>query len=78
MPWSSGPRTCPGQRMSQVEFVSVIMTLFGRCSVEPVVEEGESVEQAREKLLRLLQDSQPVLTLQINRPKKVRLKWVSR
>jgi cytochrome P450 len=63
MPWSSGPRTCPGQKISQVEFVSVVMTLFRKCSVEPVVEKGQSVEQARERLLGILQDSQPVLTL---------------
>ncbi|KAH3947634.1 hypothetical protein HBH53_112200 [Parastagonospora nodorum] len=78
MPWSSGPRNCPGQKMSQVEFVSVVMTLFGKCSVEPVAEKGQTVEQARERLLGLLQDSQPVLTLQINKPREVKLKWTRR
>lgn len=78
MLWSSGPRACPGQKMSQVEFVSVIMTIFSNCSVEPVLEDGETMEQGREKLLDLLQDSQPVLTLQINRPKEVKLRWVQR
>jgi len=78
MPWSSGPRTCPGQKMSQVEFVSVVMTLFRKCSVEPVVEKGQSAEQARERLLGILQDSQPVLTLQINKPREVKLKWTRR
>ncbi|KAH7192841.1 cytochrome P450 [Fusarium flagelliforme] len=78
MPWSSGPRVCPGQKMSQVEFVSVIMTVFRSCSVEPVLEDRETMEQGRERLLDLLQDSQPVLTLQINRPKEVRLRWTRR
>ena len=78
MPWSSGPRACPGQKMSQVEFVSVIMTIFRSCSVETVLEDGETLEQGREKLLDLLQDSQPALTLQMNRPKEVRLRWVRR
>jgi cytochrome P450 len=78
MPWSSGPRACPGQKMSQVEFVSVIMTIFRTCSVEPVLDNGETVERGREKLLDLLQDSQPVLTLQINRPKEVKLRWMRR
>jgi cytochrome P450 len=78
MPWSSGPRACPGQKMSQVEFVSVIMTIFRSCSVEPVLENGQTMEQGRERLLSLLQDSQPVLTLQMNRPKEVRLRWTRR
>lgn len=78
MPWSSGPRACPGQKMSQVEFVSAIMTIFRSCSVEPVLEDGETIGRGREKLLDLLQDSQPVLTLQINRPKEVRLRWMRR
>jgi hypothetical protein len=64
--------------MSQVEFVSVVMTLFGKCNVEPVAEKGQTVEQARERLLGLLQDSQPVLTLQINKPREVKLKWTRR
>lgn len=78
MSWSTGPRACPGQKMSQVEFVSVIMTIFRSCSVEPVLEDGETMERGRERLLDLLQDSQPVLTLQINRPKQVKLRWMRR
>ncbi|KAH7258011.1 cytochrome P450 [Fusarium tricinctum] len=77
-PWSSGPRACPGQKMSQVEFVSVIMTIFRTCSVEPALEGEETMEQGRERLLSLLQDSQPVITLQMNRPREVRLRWTRR
>jgi cytochrome P450 len=76
--WSSGPRACPGQKMSQVEFVSVIMTIFRTCSVEPALEGEETMEQGRERLLSLLQDSQPVITLQMNRPREVRLRWTRR
>jgi len=78
MPWSVGPRVCPGQKMSQVEFVAVIATLFRRCSALPVVREGESTELARQRLLHLLQDSQPVLTLQINKPEDVHIHWAKR
>jgi cytochrome P450 len=78
LPWSVGPRICPGQKMSQVEFVSVIVTLFRRCTAEPMLRDGESVQQARQRLLELVQDSQPVLTLQMNRPQDVCLKWAAR
>jgi hypothetical protein len=64
--------------MSQVEFVAVIATLFHRCSARPIAREGESTELARERLLNLLQDSQPVLTLQLNRPEDVHIDWVKR
>lgn len=76
--WSAGPRLCPGQKMSQVEFVAVISTLFHRCHVEPLPGPGQTMEEARQNLLDLTQDSQPVLTMQMNRAKDVRLRWVKR
>ncbi|KAF4776671.1 hypothetical protein HER10_EVM0007964 [Colletotrichum scovillei] len=90
LPWSSGPRTCPGQKMAQVEFVTVLATLFHKCTVEPVPEDDDdsttqsttttevAAAQARQRLLDLTQDSQPRLTLQMNRPKDVRLRWTRR
>ncbi|KAL2880096.1 hypothetical protein SGCOL_004480 [Colletotrichum sp. CLE4] len=86
LPWSSGPRTCPGQKMAQVEFVTVIATLFHKCTVEPVLEDDsssaepatENATKARKRLSNLMQDSQPRLTLQMNRPKDVRLRWTRR
>ncbi|EXF83633.1 hypothetical protein CFIO01_00775 [Colletotrichum fioriniae PJ7] len=91
LPWSSGPRTCPGQKMAQVEFVTVLATLFHQCTIEPVPEDGDestttqsttttemAAAQARQRLLDLMQDSQPRLTLQMNRPKDVCLRWTRR
>jgi hypothetical protein len=78
LPWSLGPRTCPGQKMSQVEFVAVIATLFRKCTAEPIPRKGESIQQARLRLLDIVQDSQNILTLQMNRPTDVHLKWAKR
>ncbi|TLS26232.1 hypothetical protein PpBr36_05045 [Pyricularia pennisetigena] len=78
IPWSIGPRVCPGQKMAQVEFVSVIMTLFGRCSVEPIPRDGENLEQARKRVLELAEDSEPGLTLQMKKPGDIRLRWTKR
>ena len=64
--------------MSQVEFVAVIATLFRRCNARPIAREGESVQLARQRLLDLLEDSQPVLTLQINKPEDVHIHWDKR
>ncbi|KAM3417235.1 hypothetical protein BST61_g5494 [Cercospora zeina] len=70
-PWSLGPRICPGQKMAQVEFVSIFVTLFRRYRVEAVSErrgesgEWESKEEVRERLERRLKDSESILTLQM-------------
>ncbi|CAK7231587.1 hypothetical protein SCUCBS95973_007966 [Sporothrix curviconia] len=77
-PWSGGPRVCPGMKMSQVEFVVVMATLLWRCSVRPVKEGQETDAEARARLLALTEDSQPRLTLQMNRPEDAVLQWVER
>ena len=78
MAWNLGPRSCPGQKMSQVEFVSVMATIFKYYTVEPIVENGETLDMAREKLAGVMADSQPHLTLQVNRPQDVKLRWTKR
>lgn len=78
LPWSSGPRMCPGQKMSQVEFVSVIATIFRSCSIAPALAEGESHEQGKERLLKVIANSRPSLTLQMTSPDQVTLKWSKR
>src|SRR2546421_5123387 len=78
LPWSGGPRVCPGQQMSQVEFVAVIAPIFSGYTVAPVLEKGETVEAARERLQGVVLDSQPRLTLQMNKPYEVKLKWSRR
>ena len=64
--------------MSQVEFVAVIMTLFKRFTVAPMLEKGETMEDAKERLRGVMKDSQQRLTLQMNNPQDVRLKWSKR
>ena len=78
LPWSSGPRICPGMKMAQVEFVGVMSTLLRRCKVEVVVRKDESVDHARRKLVDTMEDSQSKLTLNMNRPREVRLRFVRR
>ncbi|OLN86258.1 putative cytochrome P450 CYP13A3 [Colletotrichum chlorophyti] len=78
LPWSAGPRACPGQKMSQVEFVTTVATLFRRCRVEPVARPGETAEEARGRLMGLVEDSQSALTLQMKRPEDFYVRWVRR
>ena len=64
--------------MSQVEFVSVMVAIFSKYRMAPVLEAGESLENARERLRDIMVDSQPRVTLQLNRPHDVKLRWMKR
>ncbi|KIW92230.1 uncharacterized protein Z519_07214 [Cladophialophora bantiana CBS 173.52] len=79
LPWSAGPRVCPGQKMSQVEFVSVFMTIFGKYRCEAVkVRDEETAEEVKQRLEAVMRDSQPKLTLQMMRNKDLKLRWIRR
>lgn len=78
LPWSAGPRVCPGTKMAQVEFVGVLFTMLRRCSIEVMCQDNETIEVARGRLREVMQDSQSRLTLQMNRPNEVRLRFVPR
>ncbi|KAL4861594.1 hypothetical protein BDV12DRAFT_207890 [Aspergillus spectabilis] len=75
MPWSGGPRICPGMKMAQVEFVATVATLFRGAVVDPVPIAGESAEQARKTLLRLMEGPVAQVSLQVREPEKVKLRW---
>ena len=78
LPWSFGPRICPGMKMAQVEFVGVLSTLLRRCRVEVVARRGEDVDDAGRRLVDTMQDSRSVLTLSMKRAREVRLRFVRR
>ncbi|OQE23795.1 hypothetical protein PENSTE_c008G09423 [Penicillium steckii] len=46
LPWSGGPRVCPGLRFSQVEFVATFLVLFQNSRCAPLALPGESYEDA--------------------------------
>jgi cytochrome P450 len=77
IPWASGPRVCPGKKFSQVEHTAAIACLFHKYKVEPVLEEGESLAMAKMRLFCVLQDSDMALAMRMNRPEKMRVRWVA-
>ncbi|OTB08909.1 hypothetical protein M426DRAFT_316209 [Hypoxylon sp. CI-4A] len=75
-PWSEGERSCPGKKFSQVEFVAAMTVLFRDWKVYPISKEGESQENARKRLLNLIEmDSAQVLLLQMLHPERAPLVW---
>jgi hypothetical protein len=69
-------------KMSQVEFVSVFMTIFRRWRVELVRKDvggrRETEEEARERAREAMRDSQSRLTLQMNRPREVKIRFLEK
>ncbi len=64
--------------MAEVEFVAVMMSILRGYKVAPLVERGESFAMAAERLEGVMADSQPRTTLQMNRPRDVKLRWEER
>ena len=69
---------CPGRKFAQVEFVAVMATLMREYRVSPVLEAGETVHSARERVMRTVNESHIEITLQMNKPKSVKLAWKKR
>lgn len=65
MPWSGGPRICPGQKMAQVEFTAIFLKLFSKYRIEAVPRKSESREDVEKRLEEKLHDAAPVLVLQM-------------
>lgn len=78
LPWSSGPRVCPGQKMAQVEFVTVFMTILGKYRCEAERSEGEGDEQVKRRVEAIMRNSAPKLTLQMSRNEDLKLRWTER
>lgn len=66
IPWAMGPRVCPGQKMAQVEFTAVILTLLRRYRVDAVPLNGEGCKETEARLDAGLRDSSWVTVLQMN------------
>jgi cytochrome P450 len=75
MPWSSGPRVCPGKKFSQVEFTAVLACLFKKHRVRPALEVGETPADASQRILWVVEDSKLEVTLRMKHPEKIRLLW---
>ena len=80
MPWSAGPRICPGKKFSQVEFVAVISTLLRSCRIEPWAIEGKmkSVDEAKKALMEVVYDSETRVTPRIKNPQNAGVVFVDR
>ncbi|KAI9046082.1 cytochrome P450 [Aspergillus affinis] len=77
LPWSGGPKGCPGIKISQVEFVAAFLTLFHSSRCEPLAAEGENMEDKRAELKELLKEAVSQVTLTVKDHASVKLRWVT-
>lgn len=76
LPWTGGPRVCPGKKFSQVEFTRVILGIFrDGARVRLVEEEGESPQQARARAREVADKPEVEFTLKMKDSKKIGLQW---
>lgn len=76
--WSEGARDCPGRKFSQVEFTATMAVLFLKSRVNPITQNGESIEKARARIMDLIaDDSGHVLLVQLLHPERAPLTWTN-
>lgn len=76
--WAEGPRACPGRKFSQLEIFAALVTLLRQASVQLVPRPGVSLEEAQVEALGILQNSQSLLTLHIEQPEAIHVRWCPR
>lgn len=74
LPWSDGPRACPGARFSQVEFVAVCASLLSKFRISVVPQKGEDENTARGRVKSALYDSTSIVTLMVRHPERIFLR----
>ena len=77
-PWSQGLRSCPGVKFAQVEFVAALARLFLHHRAEPVPRAGEDALSSRQRVMRVIRDSNVELLLQMRDPDSVAVRWMPR
>ncbi|KAF2221374.1 cytochrome P450 [Elsinoe ampelina] len=78
LPFAAGPRICPGQKMAQVEFVGVIMTLLRRFKIVPNSRHGETEMETKNRMQSILDDVRSELTIVMQRMNELDLRWEQR
>jgi hypothetical protein len=60
-------------KMAQVEFVSILRAIVSEWTIEPAGNRGESLGSATQRLRKMIDESQPKMTLQIKDPEQMNL-----
>lgn len=76
LPWTGGPRVCPGKKFSQVEFTRAVLEMFkGNARVRVVQEEGESQEQAEARAWEVLNQTRAAFVIKMGGSERLGVRW---
>lgn len=76
LPWTGGPRVCPGKKFSQVEFTRAMLGLFsGGRRVAIAEEKGETQEEAIARAQTIFRDPLISITLRMKNSEQIGLRW---
>ncbi|KAJ4334183.1 hypothetical protein N0V87_007024 [Didymella glomerata] len=77
--WMVGPRMCPAKKFSQVEFAGIMVELLREWKVEVVRREGESEEDAKERVGKCLREEKYFnVSAHLRRPEECAVRFVRR
>lgn len=76
LPWTGGPRVCPGKKFSQVEFTRTVFEMFkGGARVRVAEEDGESQEQAEARAWEILNQTRVSFVMKMVDSEKLGVRW---
>jgi cytochrome P450 len=78
IPWTAGPRICPGKKFSEVEFVATIAAILSSFKIEVVKQVGESDAGAKAKTLAVLDEKVFNISAHLKRPEDATIRFVRR
>ncbi|KAF4554350.1 Cytochrome P450-like protein 78 [Elsinoe fawcettii] len=82
LPFSTGPRVCPGYKMAQVEFVAVMLTILRRYKVEAIKIDidgrQESEQETAQRFWEIMHDLKQGVTISIKRIGEAGLRFIER
>lgn len=76
LPWTGGPRVCPGKKFSQVEFTRAVFEMFrGGARVRVAREAGESQEQAEARAWDILNQTRVSFVVKMVDSERLGVRW---
>ena len=78
IPWTAGPRICPGKKFSEVEFVATVAEILSNFRIEVIRREGDDAATATVRLLGVLDERFFNISAHLKRPEDAGIRFVKR
>jgi hypothetical protein len=78
IPWTAGPRICPGKKFSEVEFVGTVAEILSKFRIEVIRLEGDDAATANARMLGVLDERFFNISAHLKRPEDAGIRFVKR